>query len=123
MPTPRSLEPVDLSRRIDDLSNAEFKKLEEGHRELVLQNVCRTCALEMLRQDIFEMFRMSEPPRWEDMRSALEEWQLCATASLVQSRAAEQEGDLIKCDLCHKTDGRPAWIPAPKIFRLPNFGL
>jgi hypothetical protein len=36
----------------------------------VLQNVCRTCPLELLRQDIVEMFRMSEPLAWEDVRSA-----------------------------------------------------
>ena len=34
------------------------------------KNVCRTCPLELLWHDIVKIFRMSEPPAWEDVRSA-----------------------------------------------------
>jgi hypothetical protein len=79
---------------------------------LVVQNFCRTCALEMLRQEMIETLRLGDdPPSWESIRSILEGWLHYATASLVQSRAAEQRGDLLKCDLCRKPDGRPAWEP------------
>jgi hypothetical protein len=45
-----SLEPVELDQRIDEMTHAEFAKFEAGYRGLVVQNFCRTCALEMLRQ-------------------------------------------------------------------------
>jgi hypothetical protein len=105
------LEPIDLDRRIDEMSRVEFTKFEAGHQGLVVQNVCRTCALEMLRQEILEVFGLGEPLSWEEVRSQLDSWLLYSTASLVQSRAAEQRGDLLKCSLCHKPDGRPAWEP------------
>ena len=110
---PWNFEPIDLDRRIDEMTHAEFTKFEAGYRGEVVQRFCRTCALEMLRQDIVERLRLSDPTDWESMHYQLKDWLCYATAALVQSRAAEQRGDLLKCDLCRKPDGRPAWEPPP----------
>ena len=95
------------------MTHAEFARFEAGHRGSTVQNFCRTCALEMLRQDIIEILGLEGSLNWDQMRSQLASWLQYATASLVQSRAAEQEGGLLQCDLCHKPDGRPAWEPPP----------
>jgi hypothetical protein len=115
---PSAFEPIDLDRRIDELSDAEFVQFEAGQRDTVPQNYCRTCALEMIRQEFLEMLQAfpegETPPTLEEIRGTLESWHCCATAALVQSRAAEQRGELLRCDLCRKPDGQPSWQPPPE---------
>jgi len=49
-------------RRIDEMTRGGFARFEPRHRGLVVQNLCRTCALEMLRQEMIETLRFDDEP-------------------------------------------------------------